>query len=360
MSDITTNPLTGLWLSKSKYRGKVPKQQYSNIEEELKTQPYTQIHTRPPKIPLLPVTAPAGFYVADILFFDNYSKWNQGYKMILNIIDPTSKYLYAYPLKSKADTLKAFEDFVVKANPFPTDITTDAGKEFVNNKLKEFFAKNKIVLHDTKVKTRVSTVERVNRTIRELITRLMTINKNYKWVEFLPDIIQNYNTTDHSSLMLNGIPHTPTQVNNDMSLRVQKRINQVNKTREILKDRKQMFPVGAHVRIKRTDRATWEKGAEAHYSTAIYKIVKDLGYNTYELESLESPTTTMVVPAAGLLQVSKRTVKSAPVQKSEPLPSLKQLKKQKSIAQAEAREGINKANIKQSKRQTKPSKRLDL
>ena len=71
-----------------------------------------------------------------------FSKWNNGYKYLLIIIDIFSKFWWIDPLKNKKGEIvsKAFNQ-IFKENRVPKYLWTDKGKEFYNKNLKEILDK---------------------------------------------------------------------------------------------------------------------------------------------------------------------------------------------------------------------------
>ena len=71
-----------------------------------------------------------------------FSKWNNGYKYLLMIIEIFSKFGWIVPLKNKKGEIvaKAFNQ-IFKENRVPKYLLTDKGKEFYNKKLKEILDK---------------------------------------------------------------------------------------------------------------------------------------------------------------------------------------------------------------------------
>jgi hypothetical protein len=50
---------------------------------------------------------PPGTYQTDIIFFDELSRVNHGYKNILTVISANSRYVYAQPVRKKNDATEA-------------------------------------------------------------------------------------------------------------------------------------------------------------------------------------------------------------------------------------------------------------
>ena len=152
-----------------------------------------------------------------------------GYKFILVLIETTSRKLYAYPLKNKkADTvLAAFEQFLKDCHRRIQYLTMDSGGEYAEIKrlLKdiedELYVNVHVVIAAEGQHTVLSRVDRVIRTLRELIFNYFAEYDRYDWYKVLPQIVEIYNNTKHSALWLykgekkkNRIYFTPEQVYN--------------------------------------------------------------------------------------------------------------------------------------------------
>lgn len=358
--NILESAKQGLYLDPSKYRYRL-KQPEDVIKNQIKSQEFAQIHSRKKisKYQRIPITAPPNSYQADLSFYDSLSHYNHGYKIILNIIEITSRFVYSYPLKSKADTTEAFTDLLEKKKVKVRSITTDKGREFLNSKVKALFKKYEIFNYDTLSKTQVGLVERFNGTQRALIERLLTIEKGSKkehnWVDSLDDITKNYNTAPHNHLNISGKEYSPKQIYDDPKLANIIHQRDLRRSYDLQDELLDNFKVGDTVRVARS-KNRFEKGAIANFSTATYKIkeIKLPGTIVVSNESKtkEVPYTSVlkVVPSVYKLRTNDNLVDKAP--------SRKQLKKQKQIAQSEAREGISKENILETKRVSKPKQQF--
>ena len=60
---------------------------------------------------------------------------------------------------------------------------------------------------------KASIVERVQRTIRGRLFKLFTANKNNKWVDVLPEIIESYNNSVHSTIQMKPSDVKPEHTN---------------------------------------------------------------------------------------------------------------------------------------------------
>lgn len=74
-------------------------------------------------------------FQADLIDVQNYSDENKGYKYILVVINCFSKFLWAFPLKTKSgvEVTKNMEQVFRKQKPPPKNLQTDMGTEFYNS-----------------------------------------------------------------------------------------------------------------------------------------------------------------------------------------------------------------------------------
>ena len=87
----------------------------------------------------------------------------------------------------------------------PNLIETDRGKEFYNNIFQEFLNKNNIKLYSRNRSYGAVFAERFNRTIRDLLKKIVFEQGDAKWIDILPTITKQYNNKVHSSTKLTPI-----------------------------------------------------------------------------------------------------------------------------------------------------------
>jgi hypothetical protein len=101
------------------------------------------------------------------------------------LVHTPTRFLYSEYVKNKTEASKALkdilEDLIKTKKPPPTLLISDAGTEFVNKTLQSFFDQNNInhvavSKNAGEIATAMSIVERVNRTVRELIERYITLS----------------------------------------------------------------------------------------------------------------------------------------------------------------------------------------
>ena len=141
----------------------------------------------------------------DILDLKDYGpENNREYRYVLVIIDNFSKFGWTLPLKNKnAQTIKdSFENILISSKRQPNLIESDRGKEFYNNIFKDFLNKNNIKLYSRNSSYGAVFAERFNRTIRDLLKKIVFEHGDAKWIDVLPTITKQYNNRIHSSTKL--------------------------------------------------------------------------------------------------------------------------------------------------------------
>ena len=129
------------------------------------------------------------------------SKDNDGYRFLLLVIDTFSKYGWIIPLKDKkGETVtKAFQ-LIFKEGRRPEKLWTDKGREFYNKDVKDL-----IELYSTENEEKSSIVERWIRTMKDKMWKYFTDKKTNRYIDVLPDLVEDYNNTVHSSIKITPV-----------------------------------------------------------------------------------------------------------------------------------------------------------
>ena len=124
-----------------------------------------------------------------------------GYKYILSVQDGFSRFIQAYPLKTKTATevAKTLADRYISTFGCPQSIHSDQGKEFCN-KIVDSLMKQLGITHELGpvANPQSNLVERWHRTMTEAL-RAITHQDSKCWVNYLPGLVFAYNTRVHSS-----------------------------------------------------------------------------------------------------------------------------------------------------------------
>lgn len=217
-------------------------------------------------------------YQADLIEMQQFSKENKGYRYILVVINCFSKFVWAFPLKTKTgpEVSKAME------NVFRTEtiknLQTDNGTEYYNKYFKQLVKKYNINHYSVFSEKKASIVERVNRTLKNNMWKEFNINGHYRWIELLPKIVEKYNNTKHRTIKMKPI---------DVSKKNEKRLLQTAYNHIKIAPNKIKFQVGDHVRISKV-RGVFDKKYMANWTTEIF-IIKKVQYTnpvTYLLQDI--------------------------------------------------------------------------
>ena len=144
----------------------------------------------------------------DILDLNDYGpENNRGYRYVLVTIDSFSKFGWTIPLKNKnGQTIKdSFENIIISSQRKPNLIETDRGIEFYNNIFQDFLNKNNIKLYSRNTAYGAVFAERFNRTIKDLLKKIIFEQGDAKWIDILPTIRKQYNNRIHLSTKLTPI-----------------------------------------------------------------------------------------------------------------------------------------------------------
>ena len=244
-----------------------------------------EIYSKPPKKNYITNKTDV-YYIDDIWSLDildlkDYGPGNnKGYRYILVVIDNFSKFGWTLPLKNKnAQTIKdSFENILINSKRKPNLIETDRGKEFYNNIFQDFLNKNNIKLYSRNTYLGAVFAERFNRTIRDLLKKIVFEQGDGNWIDILQTITKQYNNRIHSSTRL-----TPIQA----SLRK----NEGYVYKNLLDKRKKIKPKYEIDDLVRTAdlKKTFSKSDTTNWSYKLYKvteIIKDT-VPDYKIDNLK-------------------------------------------------------------------------
>ena len=216
---------------------------------------------------------PAENYQMDIMYLPNPSL-NKNYKYLLVVIDVYSRYLMASPMKTKTGK-EVFETYknIVDKNGIPDNLNLDTGSEFIYKPFVDYCKDNQTRLwySDTEQENKNSIVERVHRTLRNMILRYIVANDK-SYINDLDNLIDNYNNTYHRTLK-----SKPSEVWNG---------REVNKQQRIYLDNE--FEKGEQVRHLVKKKIFDKASSSTNYTKKIYTITNVDGKKIF-LDDLTKP-----------------------------------------------------------------------
>ena len=261
------DPTKGYW-GKTKMMAKYRK----ILNKMYALQRHREIKAKMKRKLMRPIKAPRPFFSVqcDLAFWDRHERQNDGVIGLLLVIDVFSRYLWVkkiYNKKSLHIGLKSvIERMNTEFNKTPLNMTAD--NEFDTKELDKLASIYGFEWYfsDSGEKYRTGIVERVVRTMRNLIKRYQTQNNTIRYVDVLPSLVKNYNNTEHR--VINNTPHNAITT------------GKINDKRE-----RQVIPeieTGEKVRVEEK-RKVFDKGDKPYYSKNVYNVAGREG-NRYVLK----------------------------------------------------------------------------
>lgn len=175
---------------------------YKDIEKFYKEQSINNLLKpvrKPKNFNSIVANYPSHIYQMDIINYQRYKYHN--YQYILVIIDIYSRYTEARAMTNRRmqTIIKNFKEIMEVMGP-PYKIQCDNEfnkKEFIN--VLETYNIN-VSFSDPYEINKNAIVERVNATILMLLQKIRLTTNAYDWNKYLPDVIENYNDTYHSTI----------------------------------------------------------------------------------------------------------------------------------------------------------------
>ena len=187
-----------------------PKITLKDVEQWLKTQDtYNVFRPRKKKFARLPILFDDidEQWQADLLDMTWFSRYNDGIKFLLVVIDCMSRYAWVRPLKDKSakSTREGFAS-IFSQGIKPKKLPTDQGKEFVNFRLKRRCSENGIHFFTTTDDTiKCAIAERFNRTLRNRIFRYLHCKNSHRYIDDLQTIVTGYNNSYHRAIRMKPV-----------------------------------------------------------------------------------------------------------------------------------------------------------
>jgi hypothetical protein len=291
---------------------------------------------------------PLSLVQMDIYVMAKYVKGNKGYKYILCMIDVFTRKVWAYKMKKKdnKNVQDSFKQFISdsKIKEFtPTILMSDNDSTFINKSFQEILEKNQII-HQPNILDdhhALGLIDRFARTLKMILTRLFLQKKSTNWINYLDEIINNYNNNGHSAIDYiapNEVffePYGSISKKSPSTLKKNfEKIYNINYEKSLFNISISDIDVNDKVRIK--IKGQFRKGTEARYTDEVYTVKKVRG-NAVTLDNDE------VYKRSSLLIVPKTTV-------SDEQNVIVKVNKQNKINRNIDKEGLDVVNIVLDKR----------
>ena len=250
----------------------------------------------------------------DIFVLKKYESYNKGYEYILCIMDVFSRKAFCYPMKTKSlsDTTPAIKKFFSSSGIHEFNknalviIMSDSDSAFKGDNRDEdqnfqkILSNNNAVLEPVKLNDHhaLGVIDIFAKNLKRVLSKEFLENKSAEWINILPKIIEQYNSTPHTAL--DNI--TPNDAITDPKKRMHVMHLNILKAKEngFVADLKQ----GDKVRID--DTAMFKKGTESRWSDQVH-LVQSASGKTVTLEDgtthrrdkiLMVPHHTVIAPVA--------------------------------------------------------------
>ena len=216
----------------------------------------------------------------DLVDMVKYSRVNRGYKYVFTNIDIFSKYSWSFPLKTKTikDTKPCFEKIFKERKP--KYIWSDQESAFFSKEMLKFFEDHNIKIYYTHSNLKAVSIERLNRSLRELMMKKFVKNNNTIWYNILPGLIKTYNNRYHRTIKMRPI---------DVNKTNEKYIKNNFYTYDI--NKKPQFKINDIVRISLKRRQLFDKPTgNIKWSEELFKIYKinKSNFITYQLKDMNN------------------------------------------------------------------------
>ena len=199
------------------------------------------------------------------------AKDNDGFAYLLVVEDCFSRFCWVVPQKelTAKTTWDAFDMIMQKSTRSPNKLWVDQGVAF-----KGVFAKNcaasGVEIYHTHGQNKAAMAERLIRTIGEALYRKMTEQNTKRWIDALPQVVQEYNSKKHSVTGMSPDEASNLDPKSNSALYMKLHNDFLVFTPEVPKLR-----VGDWVRISRQKEA-FEKGRTENWTVELYKVVEVL------------------------------------------------------------------------------------
>lgn len=199
----------------------------------------------------------------DLLDMQNYARSNANHKYLLTCIDCFSKFAFAVPIKDKTgvSTAKAMESIFQSSGRRPVNLMSDFGREFYCKPFKSLMTTYNINHYSSYSDLKCSIVERFNRTLRQILWKMFSMNGDHKYYLKITEVLKLYNSRIHSTIKM--APENVTKSDEHRLLQTVYNYNKVVK--------KSRYRVGDFVRISKYKKL-FEKSCTGNWGPEIFQI----------------------------------------------------------------------------------------
>lgn len=232
------------------------------------------------------------------------------------------------------------------------NLTTDNEPSMMGKVFQNYLKKNNIIhyaINPTEQKHNMGLVERLNRSIREVLRKYMSANKTLNWSDAIKDLNYNYNHTYHT-----GVRNIPIEIWEGKEM-----------NRQDIKVSSAVFEIGDIVRYRKKFGFLQKVSASKLWSKNLYEVV-DLVSNKYMIRKMSDRSIKHLKSGYDLLKVDdvedydKKETTEHKKQKQEvkQISSKRKLDKEMKMLETDATQKFTETS--ETKRKSKKVEKLDL
>ena len=216
---------------------------------------------------------------SDLIDMSLYSRFNNGNKYVLVVIDDFSRHVWTRPLKSKngKEVAKAFKDIFQDGFKI-LKLRTDRGTEYSNQIVQKLFADEGVQHFTSFNETKANIAERVIKTLKSKYFRYITEHQTFRYIDILDDVTHAYNHRYHRTIKMRPVDVTKEN-------QAQVRIN-IYGTTGGFKMKPFRYSIGDWVRISYLKR-TFQREYSEKWSRELFKVVKRVRMQGKPMYTLE-------------------------------------------------------------------------
>lgn len=278
----------------------------------------------------------------DILDLNSYiPRNNGGYRYLFLLIDIYSRYVYGFPLKTKTETeiLNGFKEILnnIEETGFRINrLDSDNESSFKSINFKNLCKSHSITqnFNNPDDHKALAFVDRLSRTIRELIASYTIAYDTTNWVKVIYLLIESYNERTHRTTGYSPKDVVEKNIEIDQS----KEMARIDKVGE-LKYNREEYNIGDKVRLRKR-RGIFDKGTEI-WTKSIHTILKIERNNIYvnDRENPYNKSDLLKVGEVNIYQPKEGEQKRDEAKRDE---EIRDDKKEKTIKRRIRKEGIEK------------------
>ena len=217
----------------------------------------------------------------------NLAKDNDGVRFLLCAIDILSRKLWVRALQNKTakDVLSAMKEILSYISPIKIKrICADKGSEFSNQWFKKYMKTMNIYFFTTNNPPKSNFVERVQRTLKERLYRMMRHKRTYRYINHLQQVVASYNKIPHRGL--SGKAPNDVNKNNEADVWAQMYLKKSDKV--ITKPTFQFNKADlVHISF---NKKPFQRAYQEQYTTVVFKVAGRIlkeGIPMYKLRDLK-------------------------------------------------------------------------